>query len=171
MSLVEIRSNDVPLLFRNLTISFIISLLSLLQISVAEDRHSGYYYPKPLTIENYAPRAPKFPESTEYSRIAFVTALTKQAMHNPYAPEFVFFSKGEWSEKAIITAIGEGRYNTIYRMRALMAMMTALARGTPMFQQSATGSKLTFLDMLFMMGFTQITISDGKTVSHQIIFK
>lgn len=137
----------------------------------ATDKHAGYYYPTPTSFETYKPRAPKLPEARKKSRTAFVTALIKQATTKPYAPDFILFAKGEESEKAIITAIGKDRYNTIYQMRALMAMMTGLARVTPMFQQSPTGSELTFLDMLYMMGFTQITISDGDRMAHQIVFE
>ena len=137
----------------------------------AEDKHAGYYYPEPQTLETYKGRTPVFPEATELSRLAFVTAITQQAINNPYPPEFVIFAKGNKSEKAIITAVGDQRFNTLYRMRALLAMLTSVSRGTPMFKQNPASKDLTFLDMLNMMGFTQLTISDGNEISHQIIFE
>ena len=43
------------------------------------------------------------------------------------------FAKGENSEKLIIVATGDGRYDTLYRMRGLLAAMTAEARLSPLF--------------------------------------
>ncbi len=68
----------------------------------------------------------------------------------------------------IIVALGEGRYDTLYRMRALMAMMTAQARLSTFFQQNTLAEHATFYDLLKMLGFKQLTITDGDEVAHQV---
>ncbi|WP_420549957.1 molybdopterin-guanine dinucleotide biosynthesis protein A [Curvivirga sp.] len=156
----------------NILLGSMIAVIGFLgSVSYAQDKHAGYYYPTPQTTEVYKGRTPVFPEATELSRLAFVTALTKQSTSSPYPPEFVIFSKGDQNQKAIITAVGSERFNTLYRLRALLAMLTSLSRTTPIFKQLQDSKDLTFLDMLYMMGFTQITISDGDQTAHQIIFE
>lgn len=150
----------------------VIALLVLAMLgaepAIAEDRHAGYYYPEPTTSERYEARVPSFPESSRRSRVAFVTGITAQASKLGYRPDYAVFAKGGDAEKLIIVGLDDGRYNTLYRMRALLAMMTAMARSTPIFQRSGEVEDLTFLDMLKMLGFTQVTISDGHKVAHQI---
>lgn len=113
-------------------------------------------------------RVPAFPEASRRSRIAFVTGLTALAGKQAYRPDYAIFAKGDEAEKLIIVGLDDGRYNTLYRMRALLAMMTAMARATAIFQRTGDVEDLTFLDMLKMMGFQQVTISDGNNVAHQI---
>ena len=47
-------------------------------------------------------------------------------------------------------------------------MLTATARTTPVFAEIDTDLDYTFLDLLKILGFVQITVSDGRTYSHQI---
>jgi hypothetical protein len=58
--------------------------------------------------------------------------------------------------------------DTIYRARGLLAMLTAVARTSDVFRHFQVEELFTFLDLLKMLGFTQITISDGKDFAHQI---
>ena len=59
-------------------------------------------------------------------------------------------------------------YNTLYRMRALLAMLTARARTTPIFREYQVEDVFTFLDLLKLLGFRQITVTDGDRFAHQI---
>jgi hypothetical protein len=63
----------------------------------------------------------------------------------------------------------EDRLGTIYRVRALLATLTASARMTPIFRENGVEDLLTFLDLLKMLGFKQITVSDGDKFAHQIL--
>ncbi|MDX1739045.1 MAG: molybdopterin-guanine dinucleotide biosynthesis protein A [Alphaproteobacteria bacterium] len=136
-----------------------------------QDRHSGYYYTENMTYEVYSGRTKPHSEATENSRLAFVSALTKQGMSNPYPPDYVIFAKGEQSTKAILVSLSKNRYGSLYQLRALLAMLTSLSRTTPMFKNHSENANLTFLDMLHMMGFKQITLSNGYDVAHQIELK
>lgn len=137
----------------------------------ADDRHAGYYYPPPQTIETYQPRGETLPDSDHVRRIGFVVALTRQMLDKPYPPEFVVFAKGEAAEKLLIVALKDDVIDTIYRARALLAMLTAVARATPLFQESGVADYFTFFDLLHMMGFRQLTISDGDGFAHQVLFQ
>ena len=135
------------------------------------ERHAGYYYPAPSTSETYEARARTFEDSNRKRRIFFVTELTNQMMENPYPPPFAIFAKGTEAEKMIITSLYENGYNTLYRMRGLLALLTARSRSTPVFQEYEVQDIYTFLDLLKLLGFTQLTVTDGDEFAHRIYIK
>ena len=149
-----------------LAIAFALSVTSPAR---AGDRHANYYYPKPQSTEVYKARANVLPEASRRSRIAFVTHVMNEMIRkNPYPPQYVIFAKGDDAEKMIIVSLVGDGYNTIYRMRALLALLTAVARTTPVFKEEQVEDYYTYLDLCKMLGFKQITVSDGKTFAHQI---
>jgi len=133
------------------------------------DHHEGYYYPKPTSIEHYPARVYALPDSDRVRRQAFVIGLTKQLVGGQYAPSYAIFAKGNGSDKLIIVALADGQLNTIYRARALLATFTSVARSTSFFQQNTQPDESTFLDLLKLLGFRQVTISDGRDFAHQMI--
>ncbi len=139
--------------------------------SDAGDRHANYYYPPPQSSEVYKARAKTLPESSRRSRIAFVTGLTNRMLQNPYPPQFAIFAKGEGAEKLIIVSVTEDAYNTLFRMRALLATLTAVARTTPLFKQGEVQDFFTFFDLTKMLGFVMITVTDGKDFAHRIVIE
>ena len=64
-----------------------------------------------------------------------------------------------------------GQYNTLYRMRGLLALLTARSRSTPVFQEYEVQDIYTFLDLLKLLGFTQLTVTDGDQFAHRIYIK
>lgn len=137
----------------------------------AEDRHEGYYYPEVTSTEEYVSRAIQLPDSSRWRRIGFVTGMTRGLSELPYAPAYAIFAKGEQAEKLIIVAYREGTLDTVYRARALLASLTAQARLSPLFREFAVEDILTFLDLAKMLGFTQVTVSDGAAFAHQIVLR
>ena len=137
----------------------------------AGDRHAGYYYPEPASTEAYNARARTLAGADRTQRIAFVTGVTLKQRERPHPPVLAMFAKGEEAEKLIIVGLIDGRLDTIYRARAVLAMMTATARATPIFQEYQVEEIFTFLDLCKMMGFSQVTISDGKDFAHQILIE
>jgi len=135
------------------------------------DRHTGYYYPVPQHVEEYTVRSVVLPEADRSRRIGFVTAMTNQMLNNPYPPPFAVYAKGTEAEKLIIVGLEDDRYDTLYRARALLAQLTAVARTTPVFTDHGVEDYFTFFDLLNMLGFEQLTISDGDRFAHQVIFK
>ncbi|MDJ0949020.1 MAG: molybdopterin-guanine dinucleotide biosynthesis protein A [Alphaproteobacteria bacterium] len=132
------------------------------------DRHVGYYYPKPETIEEWTSRAVTLPDSDRGRRIAFVTALTNELLTKPYPPQFVVFAKGAEAEKMIIVGLYDNGYNTLFRMRALLAELTAVARLSPIFREYNVENIFTFFELLKLLGFKQVTLSDGDEFAHQV---
>ena len=90
-----------------------------------------------------------------------------QQSRNPYPASFHLFAKGDRGEKLILVAVDGDRYNTLYRLRALLASLTAVARSTPVFLDQDAPENLTFLDLCKMLGVARLTVTDGNTVAHQ----
>jgi hypothetical protein len=131
--------------------------------------HEGYYYPKPQTLEHFVSSTITLPESDKVRRQSFVIGMTKQLLDGKYAPGFAVFAKGNQSEKLIIVGMIDGQLNTVYRARALLAELTAVARSTPFFQQNTQPEEATFFDFMKLLGFRQITITDGREFAHQVV--
>lgn len=144
-------------------------LLMVLQAGPAgaADRHAGYYYPDPST-ENYISRAQTLGASTRARRIAFVTGIAGELLSNPYPPQYAIFAKGDDAEKMLIVALNAGAIASLYQGRALLAQLTAVARGSDFFKEMAVDDLFTFLDLAKLLGFKRLTISDGRTYAHQI---
>jgi hypothetical protein len=136
-----------------------------------KDRHAGYYYPKDVTVEEYVARAKALPAMDRKARIEFTNQLNLQVLAKPYPPPFVLYTKGDAAEKAILVATTDDFVGTLYRMRAFLALMTTLARQTDLFKEFKVDDLFTFFDQLKLLGFEQLTVSDGKTYAHQIKLK
>ncbi len=136
-----------------------------------KDNHAGYYYPSKVTREEYVARAKPLPIYDRRSRIEFTNQLNLQIVGKPYPPPFVLFAKGENAEKAILVATSADFVSTLYRMRAFLALMTSLARQTELFKEFKVDDLFTFFDQLRLLGFNQLTVSDGKDVAHQVALK
>ncbi|WP_346892444.1 hypothetical protein [uncultured Roseibium sp.] len=147
-------------------------LLSVLPVQAQGfDSHAGYYYPSPQTRETYASNTTPDAEATESSRAAFVVGLAAQQFQQNHVPGYHLFAKGDHLEKLIIVATGDGQYDTLFRLRALLASLTSMARGTPLFSQTSEPYEYNFLDFCKLMGFTQVTVSNGKDLAHQIFLR
>ena len=133
----------------------------------ADDRHAGYYYPEPLSSEVYRSEVPGIPGANRERRIGFIVTIINAMFERPYPPRIAIFAKGADAEKLLIVALENGLLDTIYRARAHLAMLTSLARGTPIFKRVGAAD-LNFFDLLKMLGFRQLTISDGVAFSHQV---
>ena len=149
--------------------TFAAILLLVTSIAQAEDRHAGYYYPQPEIIEEYEARAPHLPESDRGRRLTFVSGIIRQIADEPYPPTYAIFAKGAEAEKLIIVGVRDGFYDTLYRTRALLAALTSLSRGTPLFQELDPEQHYTFFDLCYMLGFQQLTITNGREFAHQIV--
>jgi hypothetical protein len=139
--------------------------------AAAEDRHAGYYYPTPTTTETYGARTIKLPEATRETRLAFIIGITKKSLSRPYPPRIAIFAKGDEAQKLIIVALEDDYIDTLYRARALLAMLTSVTRTTPFIVDLGLADFLTFFDLAKLLGFEQITISDGDKFTHQVILK
>lgn len=132
------------------------------------DRHAGYYYPPPDSFERYVARGPTIREASRGIRIAFVTGLEVELSERGHPIPFAVFAKGSEAEKLIIVALMDGPMDTLYRARAVLANLTAEARLLPLLKKNGVEDWFTFFDLAVLLGFKQVTLSDGKTWAHQI---
>jgi hypothetical protein len=136
--------------------------------AAAQDRHEGYYYPRVGSSEVYEARVPTLQDSDRRRRLGFVAGLTKQLAELPYPAPYAIFAKGDQAEKMIIVGYRDGMLDTVYRSRALFATMTSLIRLGPLFQGTPIDDQATFFDLAKLLGFEQITVSDGHEFAHRI---
>lgn len=135
------------------------------------DRYIGYYYPEPATVETYVSRGQTMADSDRRRRIGFVVAFETQLQGKSYAPDYAIFVKGDEANRLIIVGYGTGRLDTIYRARALLASLTSMARTTPFFREFRVEDLFTFLDLLKVLGYESVTVSDGADFAHQVLIK
>jgi hypothetical protein len=157
-------------LIRVLVLSLLVTFFTL-PIAALADRESGYYYPAPKKIENFKGRTRILPYANSTIRIEFANSIVVESLKKSFPPQFAIFAKGINAERMIIISNMKGQLDTIYRVRALLATMTAVARKSPVLRKVRLENVLTFLDLAKMLGFKKITISDGDKFSHQVFLK
>ena len=109
------------------------------------------------------------PDADRALRFRFITGYTQEQMARAYPPPHAMYAKGADGEKLLLIGTGASGFRNLYQARAVLAQMTAIARGTPLFRDMQVEEVFTFLDLAKMMGFTQITVSDGATFAHRIM--
>ena len=134
----------------------------------AQDRHTRYYYPEPGTEETYQARARTLPESDRDRRLGFVVAFMGEMARDPAPQRFAIFAKGGEAEKLIIVALDDEVFATLFRARAVLAMLTSRVRASPLFAELGVQNLFTFYDLAKLIGYKQITVSDGRNWSHRV---
>ena len=136
-----------------------------------EDRYAGYHYPAVTTEETFSRViAPGTPPAEQAVRVNFVTSITKAQLAAPESPRYVIFEKGAKSDRLIIVALDDEIFRTPFRARAVLAQLTSNMRGTEFFRQQDLHLEGTLYDMLQIMGFSSLVLSDGATWSHRVNF-
>ena len=136
-----------------------------------EDRYVGYYYPKPNSTEIYQSAMQTIQGVDRAQRVQFVTVVSQGTIQSSYRVPYAVFVKGEKADKMIIVGLAPNEFGTIYRMRALLANMTTMSRLSPFFQERTVAEDATFFDLLKLLGFTSVTITDGDKLTHQVTIK
>ena len=111
------------------------------------DRHAGYYYPPITSRETYVARTQVLADIDSHRRIGFVVGLAKTADQRIAGMDVAAFAKGA------------GAY---------LAYLTATARASRIFSELDAETSYSFLDLLRLMGFERLTVSDGLSYTHQI---
>lgn len=138
--------------------------------SHSEDRYVGYYYPEITSEETFSRVIAKAPAATQEVRVTFVTSVTKAQLAAPENPRFVIFEKGGESRKLMIVALDDEVFKSLYRARAQLSQLTSNMRGTEFFRAQNLHVEGTLYDMLMIMGFESLVISDGVSWSHRVTF-
>jgi hypothetical protein len=135
------------------------------------DRYIGYYYPKPTSTETFESTLQTIQGVDRPQRIQFTTVVSQGTIQSAYRVPYAVFAKGEKADKMIIVGMQQGELNTVYRMRALLANMTTMSRLSPFFQERTVAEDATFFDLLKLLGFQTLTVTDGEKVTHQVTIK
>ena len=136
-----------------------------------DDRYVGYYYPKPTAIETYTSPMQTIAGAERAQRVQFATVVSQGTIQSAYRVPYAVFVKGEKADKMIIVGLQPGEMSTIFRARAILANMTTMSRLSPVFQARTIAEDANFFDLLKLLGFQQITISDGDKFTHQVNIK
>ena len=139
--------------------------------AAGEDRYIGYYYPKPTSLETYESSMQMIAGVDRPQRVQFVTVVSQGTIQSAYRVPYAVFAKGEKADRLIIVGMQQGELNTIYRMRALLANMTTMSRLSPFFQERTVAEDATFFDLLKLLGFRELTITDGEKTTLQVTIK
>ena len=139
--------------------------------AAGEDRYIGYYYPKPTSTETFESSMQTIAGVERAQRIQFVTVVSQGTIQSAYRVPYAVFAKGEKADNLIIVGMQQGELNTIYRMRALLANMTTMSRLSPFFQERTVAEDATFFDLLKLLGFRELTITDGEKTTLQVTIK
>jgi len=138
--------------------------------AAAEER-VGYYYPPITSTEVFERTLAPTPDASRAVRIGFVTQVTQQQLQAPSAPRYVMFAKGAEAEEVIIVALDDQVFASLFRARAIMAQLSSPARQTAFFVEKQLADVATFYDMLKIMGFVSLTLSDGVRWTHRVTFR
>jgi hypothetical protein len=136
-----------------------------------DDRYVGYYYPKPTSTETFESSMQPITGIDRAQRIQFVTVVAQGTLQSAYRVPYAVFAKGEKGDKMIIIGLQPGEMNTLYRMRGVLANMTTMSRLSPFFQERTVAEDATFFDLLKLLGFKELTITDGEKLTHQVTIK
>ena len=150
--------------------ALLIALIVTTSAATAQERYEGYYYPDVSSQEEFTRLIREGPTASKGVRVEFVTNLTAAQLAAPESPRFVFFAKGADAKHLNIIALDDDIFSTIYRARAVMAQMTSNMRNNDFFRAQGLEHVATFYDLLQIMEFDTLVISDGETWSHQVIF-
>ncbi len=154
---------------------FTLAVVSLLALPIGanasniQDRYVGYYYPSPGQVEVYCARLPIINDISKKRRVGFIIGIKEGMNKQPYESPFTVFAKGGDSTKLIVIAKTDGYLDTVYRARALLADLSTSARTTPIFAKSKAPEELTFLDLISLLGFESVTLSNGDGFAHQVV--
>ena len=135
------------------------------------DIREGYYYPPVETSEVFDRRINNPPPATRSVRTSFITQITMAQLAAPETPRFAIFAKGQDAEHMIIVGLDNDVFATLFRARAVLAQLTANARGTDFFRKNNLQVVATWFDLAKMLGFEDIVISDGVGWSHRVVLR
>jgi len=146
-------------------------LVSTIGLRAQEDRYVGYYYP-PITSEEVFDREVRVaPAVGRNVRVDFVNTITGAQLADEATPRFVFFAKGSDANELILVALDDEVFATLFRARAVLAQLTVNVRRGSFFAAEDLQFVATFFDLLQLLEFESLVISDGKTWAHRVEFK
>jgi hypothetical protein len=134
-------------------------------------QEDNYYYPSISSSEVFTRELGTAPPASRSVRVNFATQITKAQLAAPDSPRFVIFAKGDEAQHMIIIALDDQVFRTLFRARAVLAQLTSNARATDFFIERGIEFHATWFDLVRLLGFEDLVISDGATWSHRVVFE
>lgn len=147
------------------------ALCATLNLSAAAEERDNYYYPPVSSEEVFARGLIQAPAASRAVRTGFTTQITAAQLAAPESPRFVIFAKGDDAQHMIIVALDDQVFKTIFRARAVLAQLTSNARRTDFFVNNGIETQATWFDLVKLLGFDDLVITDGATWTHRIVFR
>ncbi len=130
---------------------------------------SDYYYRSPTVTETYAPSTSTLVDANERQRNRLVAGVVNALLARPHPLSFALFPIGEGATELVLVSRRDGQLDTPYRARAMLEVMNVLTRSSRFVSSLGLDDSVGFLDMLHMLGFTGVTISDGAGYTHHFM--
>ena len=157
---------------RTLIAALLISFAAAASAQKADPDQDGYYYPTVSTTERFERELLQAdaPADRELRQL-FLAQLRREHAAAEGERRIEIFAKGSAATNLIIIALDDEVFRTIWRARAVLAGLTTEARSTDFFKTNPAAARATWFDLLKVLGFEDIVISDGATWSHLVSFK
>jgi hypothetical protein len=147
-----------------------LALLALLAAAPAA-AEEPYYHPPITSEESFARQLIQGPPAGKADREGFVTLVTRAQLDAPANPTFSLFAKGGESQRLYMIALSDAEFRTLFRARAVLAQLTYNLRSTSFFREQGLAVEATFFDILQLLGFESLVVSDGVSWAHRVDFE
>lgn len=133
---------------------------------------NGYYYPAVTSSEAFTRDLIRAEEPADRAlRQLFLAQLRKSQANAEGQRRIEIFAKGNDATNLIVVALDDEVFRTLFRARAVLAGLTTDARSMDIFKTSPVADRATWFDLLKVLGFEDIVISDGATWSHLVALR
>jgi len=135
------------------------------------EKYVGYYYPEVTSHELFDRVIQESPPAIHDIRVEFATMLSLSQHDAPYPPSYAAYAKGSEADTLIITGLNDDVFKTLYRARAIMARTSSTLRASDFFLSQGLQYDATFYDMLQILEFRRLILTDGETWAHEVRFE
>lgn len=133
---------------------------------------NGYYYPPVTSSEAFKRELIRAEDPADRAlRQVFLAQLRKSHAEVEGQRRIEIFAKGKEATNLIVVALDDEVFRTLFRARAVLAGLTTDARSMEFFNTSPVADRATWFDLLKLLGFEDIVISDGATWSHLVALR
>lgn len=159
------------IIFTFVLLIFTDSIAAAQDLKPDADQH-GYYYPPVTSSEAFERELIRAEDPADRAlRQLFFAQLRKSHATAEGQRRVEIFAKGKEATNLIVVALDDEVFRTLFRARAVLAGLTTDARSMEFFSTSAVADRATWFDLLKVLGFEDIVISDGATWSHLVVLR
>lgn len=133
---------------------------------------AGYLYPAPNGSEVVSSIVADTLETPPFEvRVQLVTRLTQLLGARPYPPLALPATEGDDQTTLVFLDSGGLDVSTPYEARAMVAQMSAAVRNNPLFEQYGVENYARIFDLLKIVGFERVVITNGDDFAYMFIIE